>query len=1267
MKKLLSIICLFIALIGFQVTAQGELAQTPDQPIETLQFPFNGQWMPSADPLQVGPENYRVLTNLRYTASGSLESVGGYSKINTTVLSGTPELDAGFHFKKDNPTETHVLVNADGTVYQNTTAIPNQGDFAATALHTDAAGAGDPRFSQAPYGHVAYTNGVETMIWAGNEMPVAAFITSTATVAQNPTNPKDYTQAVNNDITTGQNVAIIGGGIDSYAKLLMHIDEADAGTAFDDAIGTHNPANNGNAQADTSQAKFGMSSGLFDGTGDFVSIADHADFDLSTGTSTIDFWVRFNALPSANNAMVFYSQRADASNMAVFFLKNYGGNYYFTLLLKTSGANAYPINNVQWSTPVINTWYHIALIRGWGGNANDWTVAVNGTSMGTVTLSTAYPNIAASYQIASGTTEVVAEYPTDHSDTYVKATTKYSTSYWPYFATNPALSVTGGRTSLEWLAANGTVTNQRFHIDIGTASVLTRFSYENSHTSGSDTVAGVNNFTLWGSNEASAFADLTYGTDTNWTQLTTSQSTFDEHAAADTADTKYITVTNSTAYRYYAFKFADNHGSATIMGVRNISLNPVTLIAFNGWLDEYRLSKGVARWSSGFAVPVRAYSPTAITWLVGSPRPLQGVKYYLGNANTIVSNISVSEWQGYSWTALSVTNNTDNGGVALGQNGTVTWTATGEAKPKFIENRLMYWYQFAIDAGEAEIYRVTLDAPWQNLVDIWDGVYRQPIQFQAYKSAKYQDYTYDVNDENADTYYADLGALTNAEHVILMFDDRATALNFTMVAGKENVTAATVTIYYWDGSNWATVGPVTDTTLDSATSTKSLGQSGHMSWNPPDEEVEFYKTSFGTTGYAYKLVWSGTLTASNAQVNTLYGVPAQKTIHPFKFPAMYKDRLFLCGYTEGGEGNRCDYSMAYTAQVFNGAESSDGGVQSLYFGGSSDLTAATQLYNRMGSNIFIFFLALKEGETYVLTGDGPETYQIYPVSMNIGCPAPKSLVVAEVGFDIANDVQRHVALWVSYAGPVIFDGAVIYQVPGLENYFDPNHPDYLGQTAIRDSFAWFDQTYREYNIVTGSFWVTYNLKLKRWFKKETGSAEYPISAWPVRDTYGNEYVYAGLDNGFMNRLEYGTSWDGVGITQRVQTGDFWPTKNIWDLSRIRRIKLIAKRIPDANGVSVVHYADGDESAVSNWNWEDTTGLVWDDSAGWIWDTGNSVMLLDISGGSTGNRGRIIRSTQPVNLLGWIHGLRFEMTSTDTEKGFQPIMWGVEYLRERRDQ
>lgn len=163
-------------------------------------------------------------------------------------------------------------------------------------------------------------------------------------------------------------------------------------------------------------------------------------------------------------------------------------------------------------------------------------------------------------------------YPPAHSDTYVKATTKYSTDFWPYYATDPLKPLIGADTNNAWQSASGQITNQRFHIDLGEAKTIKRIYYENEHHNGTYTNYGVKNFTFWGSNEASAFADLVYGDDTNWTQLTTSVSYFDQHVAQNIADPKYITVTNTTGYRYYAFKFADNYGSSYGIGVRRIEL-----------------------------------------------------------------------------------------------------------------------------------------------------------------------------------------------------------------------------------------------------------------------------------------------------------------------------------------------------------------------------------------------------------------------------------------------------------------------------------------------------------------------------------------------------------------------------------------------------------------------------------------------------------------------------------------------------------------------
>ncbi|GAG67627.1 unnamed protein product, partial [marine sediment metagenome] len=104
-----------------------------------------------------------------------------------------------------------------------------------------------------------------------------------------------------------------------------------------------------------------------------------------------------------------------------------------------------------------------------------------------------------------------SQYPPAQSDTYVKATTRYDDIYyWAYFATDPTKSLTGTMQGNSWLSAWGVITNQRFHIDLGSAKIIKRIYYENEHHNGGGTNVGVENFTFWGSNTEASFLELTY-------------------------------------------------------------------------------------------------------------------------------------------------------------------------------------------------------------------------------------------------------------------------------------------------------------------------------------------------------------------------------------------------------------------------------------------------------------------------------------------------------------------------------------------------------------------------------------------------------------------------------------------------------------------------------------------------------------------------------------------------------------------------------------
>jgi hypothetical protein len=175
-----------------------------------------------------------------------------------------------------------------------------------------------------------------------------------------------------------------------------------------------------------------------------------------------------------------------------------------------------------------------------------------------------------------------SQYPPTQSTVYVKVNENQGTPpSGGFYVTDPVKPLTGTRNSNSWMVWGqySYELNQRFHIDLGSGKVIKRIYYENFHDSGTETDIGVQNFTFWGSNDVTAFDELGYGTDTNWTQLTTSQATFDQHTASDVADPKYIEVTNTTSYRYYAFKFVDNYGDTYMtgsrIGIRRLELQTV--------------------------------------------------------------------------------------------------------------------------------------------------------------------------------------------------------------------------------------------------------------------------------------------------------------------------------------------------------------------------------------------------------------------------------------------------------------------------------------------------------------------------------------------------------------------------------------------------------------------------------------------------------------------------------------------------------------------
>jgi len=653
-------------------------------------------------------------------------------------------------------------------------------------------------------------------------------------------------------------------------------------------------------------------------------------------------------------------------------------------------------------------------------------------------------------------------------------------------------------------------------------------------------------------------------------------------ALVESGNNYYSFINGALLNTYSGVERAANYASAIAIKAMNDGST-----IFNGYLDEFRVSNS-ARWTASFDPPTLAYGSATITSIyVGSQLPVQGVNPYVVTANTTAGAVTGNYWSSSGWTSLGTVSGV--GATPLSAAGKNTWTFTSTAttaKLKAIDDKVAYWYRFDITDCDATttVSQVTLDSPMQSMKELWDGQYRTCSSFLVYKSSTFNDYTVNVFEDswsssNTST-FVELDSLATAtDFIVLGFTSRQMGFRANLIGGHVNTTASTTaTVYYYNGTgpatdsdSWTSVGTTDDGTVNSGI---SFAKSGAPTWTPPDFSSEFKVSISSSTGsespamYYYKVVFSQNLSA-DVQLFFIGGIPASEDVSGHKFGVHHLDRLWLWGDEKDPHRGFC--TSKDTAQVLKGNDTIEIFLKNTPVSGVS-------LFERYGSTAANVQLVCEPTRTWAIVGETIDNFVPNEIDGARGCVAPLTMDVATV--EILPGTYRRVGMWLSHEGVVMSDGSSVVEISNdIRDKFDPKHDNYLTAATLATCTGWIDPVFNEYHLVVpgSTQWICY-VPTRQWYEAPLVATKRLSCGCAVYDTNGIAYSYGSTSLGYMYRLDYGTTIDGLSIPFVIQIADIAPSGNIMDRTEVCSVRLVGKAKTTTDTVLVEHFGDSSTTA-----------------------------------------------------------------------------------------
>jgi hypothetical protein len=445
-------------------------------------------------------------------------------------------------------------------------------------------------------------------------------------------------------------------GNDAYTKLLLHMDGTDDAQLFGDVA-------QGNG---ITPGILGVSAGYFDGTGDYLTIPDSADWDFGSDDFTIDLWINTVDEPGVFGTLI---DRWDSSaNKRAFSLEltsSYKIGFYYTY---DGGSGA--VESISSDSAVNDgVWHHVAIVR---DGDNDLTMYIDGVAQADSDNLAANSLYATNIELGIGIVAVDHLYPyTGYMDEVriSKGVARWTSGFTPSTSnytsdanTKLLLHMDGGAGSVAFtdsgntthtVTANGDAVQVTGHVVTANGNAKTentqkKFGVTSGYFNGTgdyltipdsvDWTFGTDPFTI----DMWIYANTITSTDVLVSTYTNTPGEFEifhnsankikcgfHYASAidyfvEQPDTYSINTwthvavvrENTTTIKLYIGGVlkdtetvpADMVVNAPAAGLRVGSLDAGGISwPYTGYIDELRISKGIARWISNFSVPTVAY------------------------------------------------------------------------------------------------------------------------------------------------------------------------------------------------------------------------------------------------------------------------------------------------------------------------------------------------------------------------------------------------------------------------------------------------------------------------------------------------------------------------------------------------------------------------------------------------------------------------------------------------------------------------------------